>query len=450
MALKSQMEVTREGEEALLQGDSRWELVQRILASEDFQRAAQLRNILSHISGSAILRPNNVLSEVEIACDVLERRPDFNPANDNIVRAQVSHLRRKLEHYFDTEGRDEPLVLTIPKGSYIPVFTPVQARASLPVIAKPTQGEPVDAPAEDTNSASVQTRSALPWWRKWTVGIVALFSAAFLVLALLFLRDEHLGPEDRKAPLTNPFVLFLARSEGDVTVVMPDTSLAMIQHIVGTNIPVSDYISNDFPQQQMAMVKDPTMRGVISDLGDYRTTSVNEAMIAFDFLKTLQGIGAHATIRYARDLHVHDLSEGNTILIGGPTSDPWVSLFVNQMNFRQVDDPTLQGKNYFENRHPASGEQSLYMNTYSNQSVGYVDITLTQNPSQSGYVLLISGADLQANEAASRFLLHGKFPPEISSVLSRKDLRYFELLLHGKHMVGEADDSFELVALRPK
>jgi hypothetical protein len=62
MALKSQMEVTREGEEALLQGDSRWELVQRILASEDFQRAAQLRNILSHISGSAILRPNNVLS----------------------------------------------------------------------------------------------------------------------------------------------------------------------------------------------------------------------------------------------------------------------------------------------------------------------------------------------------------------------------------------------------
>jgi hypothetical protein len=98
------------------------------------------------------------------------------------------------------------------------------------------------------------------------------------------------------------------------------------------------------------------------------------------------------------------------------------------------------------------------MNTYpdlsigheANQSAGYVDITLTQNPSQSGYVLLIGGADLQANEAASRFLLHGKFPPEISSVLSRKDLRYFELLLHGKHMAGEADDSFELVAFRPK
>jgi len=375
------------------------------------------------------------------------------------MRAQVSHLRRKLEQYFDTEGRDEPLVLTIPKGNYLPVFTPVVARASLPVIAEHTQGETADALAEGTHSASVQTQPALPWGRKWKVGIAVLFSAAFLVLALLFLGDQHSRrPEDRNMPPTNPFVQFLARSQGDVTVVMPDTSLVMIQHIVGTNIPLSDYINNDFPQRQMAMVKDPTMRGVILDLGNLRTTSVNEALIASDFLKTLQGVGVHAAIRYARDIHVHDLSEGNTILIGGPTSDPWVSLFVNQMNFRQVDDPTLRANNYFQNLHPASGEQSQYMNTYpdlsigheANQSAGYVDITLTQNPSQSGYVLLIGGADLQANEAASRFLLHGKFPPEISSVLSRKDLRYFELLLHGKHMAGEADDSFELVAFRPK
>ncbi len=72
------------------------------------------------------------------------------------------------------------------------------------------------------------------------------------------------------------------------------------------------------------------------------------------------------------------------------------------------------------------------------------------NPSQSGYVLVINGADMQANEAASRFLLHGRFLPEISAVLDRKDLRYFELFLRGKRIAGEADDSFELVALRPR
>jgi hypothetical protein len=61
---------------------------------------------------------------------------------------------------------------------------------------------------------------------------------------------------------------------------------------------------------------------------------------------------------------------------------------------------------------------------------------------------VINGADLQANEAAARFLLHGRMPAEITAVFNRKDLRSFELFLRGTHMAGEADSSFELVATR--
>lgn len=84
-------------EEAQLDGDSRWELAQRIAVSEGFKRAFQLRNILSYTTKLAILRPDRVPSEFEIACTVLGSRPDFDPSNDNIVRAQFSHLRHKLE-----------------------------------------------------------------------------------------------------------------------------------------------------------------------------------------------------------------------------------------------------------------------------------------------------------------------------------------------------------------
>jgi hypothetical protein len=124
-----------------------------------------------------------------------------------------------------------------------------------------------------------------------------------------------------------------------------------------------------------------------------------------------------------------------------------VSLFTDGTNFRHVDDLT-EKKGYFENIHPLPGELPRYMNTYSRQSIGYVDVALKQNPSQSGYVLLINGADSQENEAAARFLLHGMLPKEVSSVLDRKDIHNFEFFLRGKHMAGEADNSFELVALR--
>ncbi|MGD0914429.1 MAG: hypothetical protein ABR928_21250 [Terracidiphilus sp.] len=234
-----------------------------------------------------------------------------------------------------------------------------------------------------------------------------------------------------------------------MTIVEPDTSLVMIQNIVGANIPLSEYISKDFPQKELAMTKDPAMRNVIESLSNYRTTSANESLIAVDFFDTLKRAGGHATIRFARDLHVEDLNVGNTVLIGGPSSDPWVTLFNDRINFRHVDNIAEQ-KGYFENIHPAPGEQVQYINSYGNQSVGYVDIALTQNLSQSGYVLLINGADMQANEAAARFLLHGRLPTEISSLLNRKDLRYFELFLRSKHIAGEADSTFEMVAFRIK
>ena len=447
MVLRGQTESTREREDELLRADSRWALIQRILQSEGFHRAAQLRKILLYASKIAILQPNQGLSEVEVACNVLERRLDFDPATDNIVRSQFSHLRRKLEHYFETEGRGEPLVLSIPKGSYIPVFTLIRVRVPIPLISQPMQREPVNVPTEAAHSPVVQTQRSLPRWRKWKVGAAVLFNIAFLVVASVFLRDHSWRTKGEATTPPNAFVRFLAQSEGDVTIVVPDTSLVMIQNILGTNVSVSDYISNDFPQPQVASVKDPVMRHIISDLGVYRTTSMNEAMIAFDFLETLQRAGIHARMRYARDLHAQDLSEGDSILIGGPNSNPWVSLFTDRTNFRHVDDSSNR-KHCFENRHPASGERARYENTYSDQSVGYVDVASVQNPSQSGYVLMINGADMQANEAASRFLLHGRLPPAISSELSRKDQHYFEFLLCGKHMIGEADNAVELVAYR--
>lgn len=451
--MKNPTERAAESEETVLESDGRWALVRRILASDGFQRASQLRKILLYISRLAILHPEEVPRESEIACNILGRRSDFDPANDNIVRVQFSHLRRKLEHYFEAEGKGEPVVLTIPKGHYLPVFTPVPAVASLPETLEPLPGKPAGSPLQTEAPSSVPKPRFAPRWRKWkvAVAVVGVLILNFLAFAVILRRNRPARTPSVEGT-TNPFVQFLARTGGDVTVVVPDTSLVMIENILNSDLSPADYVGKDFPAMQMAKVQDPVMKHLISDLARLRTTSVNEAMIAFDFVQTLDRVGVHATIRYARDLHVHDLSLGNTILLGGPGSDPWVSLLTNQNNFRRIDDK-IGDRHYFENVNPAPGEQADYVNVYKNQNgpfIGYVDVALTQNPSQSGYVLSINGADLQANEAASRFLLHGRLPANISAVLSRREIPYFELFLRGKHMAGEADDSFELVAVRPR
>ena len=60
------------------------------------------------------------LKAYDLAVAVLGRDDGFDPQNDPIVRIEFARLRRDLEHYYLTDGRDDPIRITIPKGHYVP------------------------------------------------------------------------------------------------------------------------------------------------------------------------------------------------------------------------------------------------------------------------------------------------------------------------------------------
>ena len=62
------------------------------------------------------------LKAYTIGVDVFERAEDFDPHTDTIVRVQAGKLRQRLDLYYAKEGREDPLRIHIPKGSYAPVF----------------------------------------------------------------------------------------------------------------------------------------------------------------------------------------------------------------------------------------------------------------------------------------------------------------------------------------
>jgi hypothetical protein len=435
--------------EARLAGDERWLLVNRILASEGFQRAGQLRKILVYVSRAAILEPERVLHEYEIACDVLERRPDFDPSSDNIVRAQFTHLRRKLERYFSEDSPDEAVLLTIPRGSYLPQFIPNTHRQP----AAAPQSRPADLPSspETDPPAATALHAVSPWWRTWTgVGfILCLVACGILATTLIVERKNSVATTQAKGNPGNGFIPFLARWDSNVSVVLPDTSESMIQFISDVDISAADYSSGDFPQRQIAAVQDPEVRRVLSQLATKRNTTVSEAKMGFDFVEALDRLGGHGTIRYARDIHVRDFNEGSTILIGAPPSNPWVSLFGDRTNFQYTRNPT-KNEFCFLNKKPLPGEETIYpVSTGETQDhVNYVDVAFLPNPMQSGYILLVVGSDLAANEAAGNLLLRGKLPPAVSALFARKDLRGFEIFLRGRHITGESEDSLEVLGVR--
>src|ERR1700693_2298980 len=116
-----------------LQTDERWHLVQRIVSSPHFQKSTRLRDLLQYRVEQTLHGNAHELTEQHIGNALFHKPSDYRPLEDSSVRVHVRQLRLKLHEYFNEEGRNEPIILEIPRGAYAPVFRSVEKAGPIPV-----------------------------------------------------------------------------------------------------------------------------------------------------------------------------------------------------------------------------------------------------------------------------------------------------------------------------
>src|SRR5437016_4957304 len=133
-------------------------LVQRVLTSQCFEKATRMRDFLAYVCDHTLNDPKAGICEQNIGCAVFGRLPDYDTNQDNIVRVNASHLRKRLESYFASEGRTESWLLELPKGQYTPVFRP--------------RPEPVDAEKPSEPGETAQATATNPAQQRliWFLG----------------------------------------------------------------------------------------------------------------------------------------------------------------------------------------------------------------------------------------------------------------------------------------
>ncbi len=62
------------------------------------------------------------LKEQIIGVEVFDRKVDYDPRIDPIVRVEARRLRAKLKAYYNSPGRGDPIMIVLPKGAYLPFF----------------------------------------------------------------------------------------------------------------------------------------------------------------------------------------------------------------------------------------------------------------------------------------------------------------------------------------
>jgi hypothetical protein len=96
--------------------------LEKLLASETFGRSGRARDLLRYLVEQEQAGYADRLKGFTIAVDVFGKDADFDPATDAVVRVQARRLRELLAQYAETEGADDPVRITIPRGGYVPAY----------------------------------------------------------------------------------------------------------------------------------------------------------------------------------------------------------------------------------------------------------------------------------------------------------------------------------------
>ncbi len=96
--------------------------LKRMLASPDFHATPQQVALLSYLVDQTLADKALEIKESTIAAEVFGRESGFDPNIDPIVGIETDILRRVLARYYRSAGKEDPVRIDIPLGTYVPVF----------------------------------------------------------------------------------------------------------------------------------------------------------------------------------------------------------------------------------------------------------------------------------------------------------------------------------------
>jgi hypothetical protein len=201
------------------------EQLNRIVTGPPLAASPSLCRFLRFVVEETLGGRQGSLKEYSLGVVVFERGDEFDPRLDPIVRVQARNLRVRLAQYYAGPGKEDPVVIDLPKRTYVPIFRKrieaipdapsvqlleqaaaeaLETLAELTRLAEP----PVDAPAvvsPELPSEPTQPVSGVPtaWPRpRWAAIVAAVVLAILGTTAFWRIRPAETARKSVREPVT--------------------------------------------------------------------------------------------------------------------------------------------------------------------------------------------------------------------------------------------------------
>jgi hypothetical protein len=298
--------------------------VEKIVTSKTFQSAPTLQQLFRFLARRAVEAHSEEIKEYTIGVEALGRKQDFDPKTDPIVRVQVYRLRQKLKEYYQLEGSQDPILVDIPKGHYLPRF---EALEHLPSLPQPLPVRDIVVPPPAAPAAI--TERSLPGKSRYKPLLLILFGLA--VFAAGFWTARLRSPQGASSPRSgkelespaDPVKAFWGSfiKEDPAPIIayadayfLLDGSTDLFRYRHGASddrgARVDPHLAREFASNPELVAK----AGPLYFDNGYTGTG-DVAGVAM-LISLFTQMGAKPTVLSSYDLTTHDLTQHNVILLG--------------------------------------------------------------------------------------------------------------------------------------
>jgi hypothetical protein len=407
-----------------------------VLAGRAFKGSQRSREFLRYVVERALAGEFEELRERNIGIAVFARRPDYDTAEDAIVRVTASDVRKRLLQHYGDPGVTSRLRIELPAGCYVPEFRTL-----------PSVSPEAPAPAEPAPRPPSPARRL-----KWAV-VCAL--AGLAAVAAVWAAQSRLLLS--RIPPPNLISLAFQDSSGPIQIVTSDDAYVLIQVLLGRHFTLQEYEDLNYLALP-DLVREKHLERFWSSLSTRQIANLGDLQNAGRIADDLRRRDWQANVRHARQAHARDFRSGNFILFGGTFSNPWAGLFSSdEANFTTApglsDPPGLPPT--ILNRQPRPGESPSYSVTVDQATgriITYARIRLCENASHTARALLVAGGSMSSTEMAGEYLLRPEAVAGAARMLgvpAGARLPECELLLRVTEF-NEVGEGVELIACRRK
>ena len=409
------------------------QLLERILCSRQFSNAPKKQKFLQLICEAYLEGRASELSEYSIGYQVFDRSETYDPALDSIVRVGAHEVRKKLERYYKSEGKNDDILLEIPAGSYIPIFT------RLKQAPEATESTKVALPTPPSSGHIVG--------KTWIIllGLALVFLTFAVVMLALSNRQlrrqtkEGAKPKEFAAvyaPVWEPFL----KDESPTLLVLSNPPVYRFwnpaDHKSLSNISINltpaetAALEKTLGRERFVLKHIPLPRLVLS-YDEY--TGVGEAVGLYRLTTLFKGLGKDAMLKQSRTVSAEDLKNHNVILLGSVWVNEWSGKNLIKEDFGSGASATILNYN------PLPGEEMEYGAKFDEETGRLIEdyglITIKPNISEKNTIMVLAGTHSEGTEAAAEYLTSedhlGRLNQRLLS-LKRPSPRYFQVLVKVK------------------